>query len=169
MASCFGLTLMAHDPFQSAEAIEAEGVEPAVDLMAALARADFVTVHAPKTKGGPLLGSAELARMKPSAILINTARGGIIDEAALTVALREGRIAGAGLDVFEAEPPSPNHALLTDQRVVLTPHSAGLTQECAARMAFAAAKNVIDFFDGRLDPSLNVDRDVLANRAAGTF
>jgi D-3-phosphoglycerate dehydrogenase / 2-oxoglutarate reductase len=166
MAAPFGLHCLVHDPFQPDVTIRAAGCEPVADLHAGLAVADFVTVHIPKTEDGALLGSFELARMRPNTIVVNTARGGLIDEAALAAALRDGRIGGAGLDVFESEPPPPDHDLLADPRVVLTPHSAGLTQECAARMAVAAAQNILDFFAGRLDPSLVVNHDHVSGLAA---
>lgn len=95
--------------------------------------------------------------MKPSAILINAARGGLVDELALDKALREGRLFGAGLDVLKSEPPAPGHPLLSNERVLISPHTAGLTAECAARMAVASVQNVIDHFEGRLDPSLVVN------------
>ena len=100
--------------------------------------------------------------MKPGAMLINTARGGIIDEAALAQALHTGQIGAAGLDVFEAEPPLPDHPLLGFDQVILTPHIAGLTAESAERMAVASVQNVLDFLNGRLDPGLIVNRDALA-------
>jgi len=112
--------------------------------------------------GGPLLGANELAALKPGAILINTARGGVVDELALAHALAEGRIAGAGLDVFSAEPPPPEHSLLQSDRVILTPHSVGLTRECAARMAVSASCNILDYFAGRLDPALVINGNVLS-------
>jgi D-3-phosphoglycerate dehydrogenase len=158
MAAPFGVTCNAFDPFQPADIIAAAGVEPVEDLAAALGEADFVTIHAPKMGKRPLIGAAELALMKPRSIVINTSRGGIVDETALAAALRDGTIAGAGLDVFEVEPPSPDDALLREDRIVLTPHSASLTQECAARMSVASARNILDFFAGRLDETLVVNR-----------
>jgi D-3-phosphoglycerate dehydrogenase len=95
--------------------------------------------------------------MKPSAIIINAARGGLVDEIALDKALREGRLAGAGLDVLKAEPPAPDHPLLSNDRVLISPHTAGLTAECAARMAVASVQNVLDHFAGKLDPALVVN------------
>jgi D-3-phosphoglycerate dehydrogenase / 2-oxoglutarate reductase len=158
MAAPFGVTCMAFDPFQSAVTISAAGVEPVEDLATALGQADFLTIHAPKIGSRPLIGAAELALMKPRSIVINTSRGGIIDEEALAAALRDGTIAGAGLDVFDVEPPSPDDPLLGEDRIVLTPHSASLTQECAARMSVASARNILDFFAGRLDEKLVVNR-----------
>ena len=80
-----------------------------------------------------------------------------MNEAALDQALREGRLSGAGLDVLRTEPPAPDHPLLSNDRVLISPHTAGLTAECAARMAVASVQNVIDHFAGRLDPALVVN------------
>jgi D-3-phosphoglycerate dehydrogenase len=165
MAAPFGLKILAHDPFQSEAMITAGGALPVGDLQTALPAADFVTVHAPKVDGRAIIGAAELARMKPTAILVNTARGGIIDEPALTAALDAGSIGGAALDVFDDEPPAPGNALLASSRTVLTPHIAGLTAECAERMAIVAAQNILDFFDGRLDPALVVNPETTRKAA----
>jgi D-3-phosphoglycerate dehydrogenase len=104
--------------------------------------------------------------MKKSAIVVNTARGGLVDEEALAEALAEGRIAGAGLDLFVSEPPAQDHPLFGSDRLVLSPHSAGLTQECAARISISAVQNFLDFFDGRLDPALVVNARNLSDTAA---
>ena len=157
MAQAFGMRILAFDPYQPAEAIAAGGAQAVADLRAALPQADFVTLHAPKTDSWPLLGEAELRLMQPSAILVNTARGGAVDEAALLRALDDGRLAAAGLDVFAAEPPPSDDPLLRSDRVIVTPHSAGLTRECAARMSVAVARNVLAAFEGRLDPALVVN------------
>ena len=94
--------------------------------------------------------------------MINTARGGIVDKVALAQPLRSGQIGAAGLDVFEAEPPLPDHPLLGFDQVILTPHIAGVTAERAERMALASVQNVLDFLNGRFDPALLVNRDALA-------
>ncbi len=160
MATAFGMAVSAHDPFQGEGAIRAAGAEPAPDLGAALAAADVVSLHVPKAGATPLIGAAELALMRPHALIVNTARGGLVDEDALADALEQGRIGGAGLDVFVDEPPSGGSRLLRCDRAILSPHSAGLTRECAARMGEVAARNIIDFFAGRLDPGLVVNRPV---------
>jgi len=138
--------------------MSALGVAPVHDLQAALAAADVITLHVPLLGRQPLIGVAELARMKPTALLVNTARGGLIDEAALAAALAEGRLGGAGIDVLADEPPAPNHPLLASGRAILTPHTAGLSQESALRMSVSSVQNVLDFFAGRLDAALVVNR-----------
>jgi D-3-phosphoglycerate dehydrogenase len=161
LASAFGMQALAYDPFVGAAAIEAAGARAAPDLDTALPEADVVTIHMPGG-GEALIGAAELALLKPTAIVINTARGGIVDEAALADALASGRLGGAALDVFAEEPPPPDHPLLACPGTVLSPHSASLTQEGAARLSLHAARNIVDFFAGRLDPRLVVNAKAIA-------
>jgi D-3-phosphoglycerate dehydrogenase / 2-oxoglutarate reductase len=111
-----------------------------------------------------LIGARELALMKPTAYLINCARGGIVNEAALLEALNSRRIMGAGLDVQVDEPPKPDDPLLACDRLILTPHSAAATSEGMVRMATTVAQNVLDFFDGRLPESHVVNPEVLKQR-----
>ena len=99
--------------------------------------------------------------MKSSAILVNTARGGLIDEEALLHALNTRALAGAGLDVFQEEPPLEHHPLFACENVILTPHTASLTTESAIRMAVISIQNALDYFAGRLDPALVVNRVAL--------
>jgi D-3-phosphoglycerate dehydrogenase len=159
IATALGMDILAYDRFQADEAILARGVKPVLDLSEGLRVADVVSLHVPKVGDRPLIGRGELALMKRSAIVINTARGGLIDEAALVEALNEKRLAAAGLDVFDEEPPSSDNPLFQCERVVLSPHNAGLTEACARRMAISAATNILDFFDGRLDPTLVVNQE----------
>jgi D-3-phosphoglycerate dehydrogenase len=108
-----------------------------------------------------VLGAVELALMKPTAVVVNTARGGLLDEVALAEALRANRLGGAGIEVFDVEPPARDHPLFGLDQAVLTPHNAALTVECAERMAVASVQNVLDFFAGKLDPALVVNRAAL--------
>jgi len=144
------MNVLVYDPFLPAESVRAAGYEPVADLDAAVPRADFVTIHCPKTpETVGMFGTQRLARMKKTAYLVNTARGGIIDEAALHAALTGGVIAGAGLDVFDMEPTSPDNPLLRLANVISAPHMAGVTKESIERMAAQAALNVLSVFDGK--------------------
>lgn len=146
----FGMTVLVYDPYAGEAQAAAMGAEPVHGLDAMLARADIVSIHAPltaETRG--LLGRGRLAHMKPGAVLVNTARGGIVDEAALAEALVAGRLSGAGLDVFENEPPAGDNPLLTLPNVVLSPHVAGITEDSARRMAVGAAAGVVEALAGR--------------------
>ena len=165
LAEAFDMRVLAYDPFIDEERIRSCGAVPVTDIGSALESADVVSVHIPLSDNGALIGASELARMKPTAIVINTARGGLVDEDALAATLGEGRLAGAGLDVFASEPPSSDHPLFASSRVVLSPHSAGLTQECAARMSVAAVQSILDFFNGKLDPALVVNSGSLSAAA----
>lgn len=139
-----------YDPHITQDYIRTVGAEPVPDLNTALASADFVSIHCPKNPGTiDLFDARRLARMKKGAFLINTARGGIVNEAALADALRTGHLAGAGLDVFDQEPPAPDNPLLTLPNVITAPHMAGVTWEAWNRMAFVAMQNVIGVLDGK--------------------
>ncbi len=150
----FGMEVLAFDPYLSEVQIAARGAR-GVTLEELLERADFVSVHTPRnaeTLG--MIGAAQFARMKPGAFFIQTARGGIHDEAALEQALAEGRIAGAGLDVWATEPPAPNHPLLRRDNVLASPHTAGITHEALHDMALGAAEQWIAIFRGEVPPRL---------------
>jgi D-3-phosphoglycerate dehydrogenase / 2-oxoglutarate reductase len=161
LARAFGMYVTAYDPFVTAEQMAALGVAHAAEMNAALTDADYISVHLPGGKG-PLIGVGELARMKPSAIIVNAARGGIIDELALDRALRERTLRGAALDVLVLEPPAPNHPLLSNPHITISPHNAGLTAECAMRMSLAAAQNILDALDGKLDHRLIVNAEAIS-------
>ncbi len=142
-AQGFAMTVVAYDPYLGTEVAERLGVE-LVDLDGLLRRSDFITVHLPltrETRG--LIGAAELARTKPGVRLVNCARGGIVDEAALAAAVQTGHVAGAGLDVFEQEPPwgSP---VLDLEPIVVTPHLGASTEEAQTQVAVAIAQQVAD-------------------------
>jgi D-3-phosphoglycerate dehydrogenase len=155
LARAFGMQVHAHDPYIPADKWP-EGATRATDLGEALSQADAVSLHLPRADRA-VLGTAELALMKPTAVVVNTARGGLLDEVALADSLRAGRLGGAGIEVFDAEPPAKDHPLFGLDQAVLTPHNAALTVECAERMAIASVQNVLDFFAGKLDPALIVN------------
>lgn len=141
-AAGVGLRVIAHDPYLTAEQAQAAGVEP-VSLDDLLARADYVCLHCPLTSDTRrLIGAPQLRRMKPSAYLINMARGPIVDQAALSDALSAGVIAGAALDVLEQEPPAPDEPLLRLPNVLFSPHSSSLSVESLEALRRGAARNV---------------------------
>ena len=143
-----GMRVIGHDPVVPADAASAHGVEPC-PLDEVLARADVLTLHVPvtsETRG--LIGAPQLARMKPTAYLLNVSRGSVVDEAALADALRAGRLAGAALDVYASEPPAGS-PILDAPNTVLTPHLGASTAEAQIRVAVEAAEQVLDVLDGR--------------------
>ena len=156
------MEVLVHDPFVDEAEIAATGATAAADWRAALPAIDFLTVNCPKTpETTGMVGAPELAAMKRTAFLVNTARGGIIDEAALYTALRDHAIGGAGIDAFDQEPAAPDHPLFELDNAIFTPHVAGLTTEAVYRMNVRAAQNVVDACDGVLDPEFVVNREVL--------
>jgi len=160
-----GMSVLVYDPYVSASAITAGGCMPVADLDAALPRADFISIHCPKNKETiDLFEATRLARMKSTAYLVNTARGGIINETALHHALTHGTIAGAGLDVFDHEPPAPDNPLLTLTNVIAAPHMAGVTVESFDRMAVSTAQNLLDVLDGKPNMDHVVNKEVFAHR-----
>lgn len=159
----FGMRVLAHDEYLPEEVKKAclPWVE-FIGLEALCRRADALTVHVPmtaETRG--LIDKGLLAVMRPGSFIINTSRGGVVHEADLADALRAGSIAGAGLDVFDEEPPRPDNPLLGLDNVILTPHAAALTRECVVRMAVLGARRVVDLFQGFL-PDNVANPEVLA-------
>jgi D-3-phosphoglycerate dehydrogenase len=156
------MNVLVYDPYKSAAEIKAAGCEPVADLDAALPGADFVSVHCPKTpETVGMFNAARLKRMKPTAYLINTARGGIVEESALYDALVSGRLAGAGLDVFEQEPPPVGHSLFELPNVIIAPHVAGVTREAVDRMSEQTARNLLSALDGEPIRQNVINQDVL--------
>lgn len=149
IAAGFGMRAIACDPLLPSEEIRARGAEP-VSLAQLLEQADVVSLHCPlndDTRG--MIGTEAYARMRPGALFISTARGGIHDEQALLAALQDGRLAGAGLDVWSQEPPSPGHGLLLRSDVVATYHTGGVTHEGRRKVAQGSASQIIDMLAGR--------------------
>ena len=162
MAAPFGMSFVAHDPLADAAVARELGVE-LVSLDDVFRRSDFVCVNCPlsdETRG--LVNAARLALMKPTAFLINTARGPIVDQAALTAALTEGRIAGAGLDVFEREPSDASDPLFRLENVIVTPHSLCWTDQCFADIGAADIRAVQAVIDGHVPEGI-VNRDITGN------
>lgn len=156
------MNVLVYDPYKPDAEIKGAGCEPVANLETALARADFVTIHCPKTpETVGMFNAARLARMKPTAYLVNTARGGIIDEPALLAALTGGKLAGAGLDVFEAEPTPVDNPLLKLPNVISAPHMAGVTREAMDRMALETARNILSALDGKPIRDNVINKEVL--------
>jgi D-3-phosphoglycerate dehydrogenase len=157
--SCFKMNILFFDPYvqefkeDDFQCKKMESMDKLFEL------SDFISVHIPYTKENHhIIGEKLLGRMKKSAFIINTSRGGIIDEKALAEALNEEKISGAALDVFENEPPENDNPLLMTDNVYLTPHSAALTKESSRRMAMHAAEGVADFLEGK-NPKWVFNRD----------
>ena len=153
------MKVIAYDPYISADRAAAIGVSLCATLPELLRSADFVSLHLPLTNTTRhLINSEALALLKPTAFLINCARGPIVDEAALIEALRSGRLTGAGLDVFDPEPPSPANPLLALENVVATPHSSGFTEDHLYKSSVAVAEQVLAVLRGmRPDNLVNPD------------
>ncbi len=160
LAKPLGMRFIAYDPFASRAVAEELGIE-LVDIDTVFRDGDFITVNCPlMPETHHLVNAEKLAMMKPSAFLINTARGPIVDQAALTAVLQARRIAGAALDVQEQEPPDPADPLLKLDNVILTPHSLCWTDQCFAGIGASAVRSVLDVAQGRVPEGL-VNRDVL--------
>lgn len=171
MAACaqaFSLKVTAFDPFADDSSFEECGVSRAASLQEALTIADFVSLHCPLTdQTKNLINRQTLEAMKPGAYLVNTARGGLIDESALLHALQSGRLAGAGLDTFATEPPPADHPFWTEERLILTPHIAGVTEQASTRVAIEAAEGVVTVLSGSpIEPYRIVNRSSLERSAA---
>lgn len=148
-AQSFGLRVIAHDPYVSELELTGLGVEP-VGFGELLERSDFVSLHVPhNAETGHALDAAAFVRMKPTAILVNTARGALVDEVALAAALRDGVIAGAALDVLEQEPPAPDNPLLSMPQVLVTPHVASATTRMRPETRRRAGREVAMVLRGR--------------------
>jgi len=159
------MKVLAYDPYLTADVMAVRGGEK-VELDQLLRNSDFVSISCPLTRQSRgMIGAREFALMEPHAYFITTARGFIHDEDALLQALRDGRIAGAGLDVWAKEPPSPDHPLLQFDNVLASPHTAGVTREAREKMGRIAAEQVLDALDGKRPPRI-VNPEVWPHYAA---
>lgn len=157
-AGGLGMRVLGFDPYKEPWP---DGIERCTDIDPLLRQADFVSVHVPLTKETRnLIGPGTLGKMKPTAVLVNTARGGIVDEAAVAEAVKAGRLAGAGLDVVVDEPLKPEHPLNGVPNIILTPHMAGVTEEAMMRMAQDSAEDILRVLRGER-PKFPVNREVL--------
>ncbi|MCI0621518.1 MAG: hypothetical protein L0387_07595 [Acidobacteria bacterium] len=160
MARGFEMRVLFYDPYA-----HGVGDGEVSDLDTLLRQSDFVSIHCNLTsETHHLIGAAELEKVRPSAIMVNTARGPVLDEAALLSALQEGRLAGAGLDVVEIDPVQPGNPLLQLPNVVVTPHTLGRTQESMSRVVKAIEEAVLCLLDGR-PPEYVVNPEVLSHES----
>ena len=150
----FEMNVYVFDPYVSREKIESMGGKKVESLEEAVKSMDVISLHMPLTEKTKNLINYELLKMmKKNCIIINAARGGIINETDLDKALNENLIFGAGIDVFEKEPPNEKNPLLKNDKVFLSPHTAAFTEECMTRMGIETIQNIIDFFDNKLEES----------------
>ena len=154
----FDMKVKVYDPFIEADLIEKMGGVKITNFDLAIKSADFISIHMllnKETKN--LFNMSKIQTMKKTAVIINTARGGIINESDLDKALNERIILAAGLDVFENEPINLDNPLLTNKKILLSPHTAALTNECRIRMAKETAQNIVDFFENRINKNMLVN------------
>ena len=156
LANAFGMTVLAYDPYLSAEEIARRGAR-SVTMDELLEQSDFVSIHCPRTSETlGMIDARAFARMKKGAVFVTTARGGIHDEAAMFEALQSGHLRGAGVDVWDKEPPPLEHPLLTLTNVIATFHTAGVTIEARRNMAAIAAEQIVGILKGARPPRLAI-------------
>jgi len=153
----FEMKVNIYDPYVNKDIIKSFGGNKIENLKDSVKTADFISIHMPLNKDTKnMIDLGILKSMKKNVIIINTARGGIINEKDLDTALNDNIIFGAGLDVFENEPPNPDNPLLKNNKVLLSPHSATFTKECKSRMSKETVQNIIDFFENKIKKSMMV-------------
>jgi D-3-phosphoglycerate dehydrogenase / 2-oxoglutarate reductase len=156
----FDTKVYIYDPYVDKNVIEKHGGIKIDDIEEGLKDADYISLHMPLTsETKDLINYSVIKQMKKNSIMVNTARGGIINEDDLEKALNENLIFGAALDVFSKEPIENNNPLINNKKVILSPHSATFTDECTSRMGIETTKNIIDFFENKLDKSMFVNYD----------
>jgi len=154
----FEMKVNVYDPFIDANLIKSFGGTKIENIEEGLKTADFLSIHMPLNKETrDLINLDRLKTMKKNAIIVNTARGGIVNEKDLDIALNKNIIFGAGLDVFETEPIKSNNPLIKNKKVLLSPHSATFTKECTSRMSIETVQNIIDFFDKKIRKNMIVN------------
>jgi D-3-phosphoglycerate dehydrogenase len=156
------MKVLVHDPYVLQDGIVTAGATPVEDWRALLGEINFLSINCMKNEETTgMVGTKELAAMRESAYVVNTARGGIVDEAALYDALKSKTIAAAGIDPFVIEPATADNPLFELDNIIVSPHSAGVTKEAVFRMGQIAAQNVLDCFEGKLDPANVINTEVL--------
>lgn len=146
----FGVRIVSYDPLVKEEVMKSRGVEKASTLDDLLNVSDAVSVHVPLTKDTKgIIGTEELKKMKGGSVLVNTSRGGIVDQKALLESIRAGHLSGAGLDVFEDEPMEIDDPILKEERIVLTPHVSYYSEEALRQVQVDTAQAVVDILEGR--------------------
>ena len=161
-ARAFGMNVVIYDPYVGDNEIGAAGYTAVNSLAEGLAQADIVTLHCPKNaETVDMLDAAALSSMKPGSLVINCARGGLVNEQALFEAINDGHIAGAGLDVFVDEPTPADNPLFSLDQVLVSPHVGGFSEEARQRSSYRSARNILDLFDGKLNPAVVVNPEVL--------
>lgn len=166
LCAAFGMDVLVHDPYIPQNTIKGAGFTPVKLLQEGLAAADIVTTHCPSnTETRGMVNAAFFAAMKPGAAYINTARGTLVDEAALTAALKSGHLGAAGLDVFWEEPVTTKLPFLDFPNVVVTPHSAAATEQSTRRMGLSCVDSILSLFKGQLDPDVVINKEVLRGNA----
>jgi D-3-phosphoglycerate dehydrogenase len=148
-AKAFGMKVIAQDPFLSSEAARKLGIQ-LVDLDQLIRESDYISLHLPKNKDTEgLIGKEQIEKMKDGVRIINVARGGIIDERALADALKSGKVAGAGIDVYSKEPAPSDNPLLSAPNIITTPHLGASTEEAQSKVAIDVAEQMVDYFEGK--------------------
>lgn len=168
MAKGLGLELFGYDPYAPQTAFADLGVARCDSFDALLEQSDILSLHCPLTDQTRSIVNADaIGRMPAGSYVINTARGGLIDEAALVAAIRSGHLAGAGLDTFAAEPPTVDHPFFAEPNIVLTPHIGGVTREAGARVGVEAVRGILQVLAGEaVAPERIANRALLANASA---
>ena len=165
LCKAFGMDVIAADIAPDHELAEDMGIKLITDFRDALPDADFVTLHVPLDKETRhLVSENEFAAMKDGVILVNCARGGIVDDDAMIAALDSGKVFAAGIDVLDREPPEPDHPILKRDDVIVTPHNGAASVSSSIAMARMAAENILDCFDGRLKDDMVFNLSSLGSR-----
>lgn len=168
MAKGLGLELYCHDPYAPAAVFDEQGVRRCDTLAEMLAQSDILSLHCPlNDQTRSIVNASAIAQMPKGSYVVNTARGGLIDEAALVAAIRSGHLAGAGLDTFAVEPPAADHPFFAEAAIVLSPHIGGVTREAGARVGVDAVRGIFQVLQGQpVAPECIANRVLLAKAGA---